>query len=446
MKKLHFIMPMAGFGTRTSDKYTVPKPLIEVYDKCLFEYALDGLKEISSYSMSCHPKITMIVRDDMFDEYDEYVVYNKIWGDYKYPQEFNIVKIDKPTRGSLETVMKAKHLIDDTDICIVLDCDLWFKSNDLINILFRIDEQEDIDGFLLSFESDKPIYSYASITNNNYVTRTAEKQVISNHALAGVYGFASGKIFKQYAEYLLNRPSDYNEYYVSAIYNYMIKDGAKIKLSYLNEYASLGTSEEIEEFKKSDNNFKHLHITDFDGTLVDTREANYLAYKETFKKIYDYNLKPEDYYNNYGLRINELLEKLNLDIEKLNDVKKTKTRIYKKHFDKIKLNEHLLSLLRYQKDKGNYVTLATTASKKNVNNILKHFELLEFFDHIVYGEDVENGKPDPEVYYKMLNKYYWINNDNIHIYEDSDVGILAAVKSGINLNNLIIVDEFYETY
>ena len=64
----------------------------------------------------------------------------------------------------------------------------------------------------------------------------------------------------------------------------------------------------------------------------------------------------------------------------------------------------------------------------------------------VYGEDVKHGKPDPEVYYKMLNKYYWINNDNIHIYEDSDVGILAAVKSGINLNNLIIIDEFYETY
>ena len=323
-----------------------------------------------------------------------------------------------------------------------------FKSNDLYNIIDRIDEQEDIDGFLLSFNSDLPRYSYADIDENNIVKRTAEKNPISNHALAGVYGFSNGTKFKKYANEILARESDYNEYYVSAVYNYMINDGARIILSHLDEYTSLGTSEEIVNFRLSDNKFKKLHITDFDGTLFDTREANYLAYKETLKKVYDYELKPEDYYDNFGLRINELLKKLKLDVDKLSDVKKTKARVYKKYFNKIQINNNLYSHLRYAKQNNNIVCLATTASKKNVENLLKYFEIKNLFDYIITGEDVSNGKPDPEVYQKTIMKYPFVSSDNIYIYEDSDVGFLAAHKSGVknivDVNNVFTFNKFID--
>ena len=344
--------------------------------------------------------------------------------------------------------MHAEKFIDDNDIVIVLDCDFVFKSNDLYNIIDRIDEQEDIDGFLLSFNSDLSRYSYADIDDNNIVKKTADKNPISNHALAGVYGFSNGTKFKKYANEILARESDYNEYYVSAVYNYMINDGARIILSHLDEYTSLGTSEEIMNFRLSDNKFKKLHITDFDGTLFDTREANYLAYKETLKKVYDYELKPEDYYDNFGLRINELLKKLKLDVDKLSDVKKTKARVYKKYFNKIQINNNLYSHLRYAKQNNNIVCLATTASKKNVENLLKYFEIKNLFDYIITGEDVSNGKPDPEVYQKTIMKYPFVSSDNIYIYEDSDVGFLAAHKSGVknivDVNNVFTFNKFID--
>ena len=192
--------------------------------------------------------------------------------------------------------------------------------------------------------------------------------------------------------------------------------------------AIIATSEEIINFRASDNKFKKLYITDFDGTLVDTREANYLAYKETLKKVYDYELKPEDYYDNFGLRINELLKKLKLDIDKLQDVKKTKARVYKKYFDKIQMNKNLYSHLHYAKQNSNIVCLATTASKKNVENLLKYFEIEDLFDYIITGENVNNGKPDPEVYQKIIMKYPFVSTDNIYIYEDSDVGFLTPHK------------------
>ena len=228
----------------------------------------------------------------------------------------------------------------------------------------------------------------------------------------------------------------------------MINDGARIILSHLDEYTSLGTSEEIMNFRLSDNKFKKLHITDFDGTLFDTREANYLAYKETLKKVYDYELKPEDYYDNFGLRINELLKKLKLDVDKLSDVKKTKARVYKKYFNKIQINNNLYSHLRYAKQNNNIVCLATTASKKNVENLLKYFEIKNLFDYIITGEDVSNGKPDPEVYQKTIMKYPFVSSDNTYIYEDSDVGFLAAHKSGVknivDVNNVFTFNKFID--
>lgn len=442
MKNLHIIMPMGGLGTRTSDMYKTPKPFIKLFDKYLFEYPLNGLSTIRNVYKT---KLTMVVRQEMMNSYLVTKLNQIGW---KFADEFNLVQIDHLTRGSLETVMQAEKFIDDNDIVIVLDCDFAFKSNDLYNIIDRIDEQEDIDGFLLSFNSDLPRYSYADIDENNIVKRTAEKNPISNHALAGVYGFSNGTQFKKYANEILARESDYNEYYVSAVYNYMINDGARIILSHLDEYTSLGTSEEIMNFRLSDNKFKKLHITDFDGTLFDTREANYLAYKETLKKVYDYELKPEDYYDNFGLRINELLKKLKLDVDKLSDVKKTKARVYKKYFNKIQINNNLYSHLRYAKQNNNIVCLATTASKKNVENLLKYFEIKNLFDYIITGEDVSNGKPDPEVYQKTIMKYSFISTDNIYIYEDSDVGFLAAHKSGVknivDVNNVFTFNKFID--
>ena len=187
MKSLHIIMPMGGLGTRTADEYEKPKPFINIYEKMLFEYALEGLKDISHVM---NTKLTVVCRNEILNKYYIKKLNQVGW---KFADEFNLIQIDKLTRGSLETAMKAEHLIADDDIVIILDCDLTFKCNDLYNIIEHIDEFEDFDGFLLSFNSNEQRYSYAEIDDNNIVKRTAEKNPISCHALAGVYGFGNGK-------------------------------------------------------------------------------------------------------------------------------------------------------------------------------------------------------------------------------------------------------------
>jgi dTDP-glucose pyrophosphorylase len=104
-------------------------------------------------------------------------------------------------------------------------------------------------GALVSFESCEPRYSYAKVNDEGFVIKTAEKEVISNHALCGAYFFSTGKKFKDVAHKLLNEPKFKKpEYYVSLLYNYILGDGEQVRLANMEEYYSYGTPEELKQY------------------------------------------------------------------------------------------------------------------------------------------------------------------------------------------------------
>ena len=158
----------------------------------------------------------------------------------------------KTTRGAVETCLMAEDKIADDDGIIVMDCDLEVRSREFLHILEQIlslpIEQAD-GGALVSFESNEPRYSYAAVGDDGYVIRTAEKEVISSHALCGAYFFSSGKRFKLVAHQLLNEPEFKKpEYYVSLLYNYLLAEGEKVRLANMEDYYSYGTPEELKRY------------------------------------------------------------------------------------------------------------------------------------------------------------------------------------------------------
>lgn len=171
-------------------------------------------------------------------------------------------------------------------------------------------------------------------------------------------------------------------------------------------------------------------ITDFDGTLVDTYEANYLSYKEAFSK-YGYELNNEKYKEYYGLRYDALCDKMNIKEEHRSLIKELKKKIYPSNFKYLDLNENLINFIIYSKNLRIKTCIASTASKENLYNVLNHFCIAQYFDVIITGEDVKFGKPNPEVYLKALEKLN-IKNDQAIVFEDSEVGCLAAYDAGIN--------------
>lgn len=242
LRPLHIIMPMAGEGSRfLKEGWTTPKPLIELKGMPLFKRA------IGSVHIDDHPmKYSFIVRQEHIDKYE----IDK--GIKSFLPEAEVFSVKQTTRGAVETCLIAENAIDDADGVIVMDCDLEFRSNEFLKIIHKILSQsvaESEGGALVSFESDQPRYSYAELGDDGYVVRTAEKEVISNHALCGAYFFSTGKRFKEIAHKLLDEPEFKKpEYYVSLLYNYMLAEGEKVRLATMEEYYSYGTPEELKRY------------------------------------------------------------------------------------------------------------------------------------------------------------------------------------------------------
>ena len=189
MRHLHIIMPMAGEGSRfLKEGWTTPKPLIELHGVPLFKRAI-GSVSIDGIPM----KYSFIVRQEHIDKYQIDEQIKAI-----LPQA-NIFSVLKTTRGAVETCLRAESVIADEDGVIVMDCDLEFRSkrfSEILKDILSLPLEQAEGGALVSFESNEPRYSYAALREDGFVTRTAEKEVISNHALCGAYFFSTGKRFK----------------------------------------------------------------------------------------------------------------------------------------------------------------------------------------------------------------------------------------------------------
>lgn len=242
MRFLHIVMPMAGEGSRfLKEGWTTPKPLIELNGQPLFKHAISSVTD-----KDIQMKYSFIVRQEHIDKYQ----IDK--GIRSFLPEANLFSVVKTTRGAVETCLIAENAIADDDAVIVMDCDLEFRSKKFMEIIKQILNkpiEEATGGALVSFESNEPRYSYAALGEDGFVARTAEKEVISNHALCGAYFFASGRRFKQIAHLLLAEPAFTKpEYYVSLLFNYLLKDGEKVWLAPIEEYYSYGTPEELKRY------------------------------------------------------------------------------------------------------------------------------------------------------------------------------------------------------
>ena len=76
------------------------------------------------------------------------------------------------------------------------------------------------------------------------------------------------------------------------------------------------------------------------------------------------------------------------------------------------------------------MAIATSSHKRHYDiKTTKHRQLFDkMFDHVVTGDDVENSKPDPEIFIKAAEKFDGENIDasKVLVFEDAPLGVQAA--------------------
>lgn len=171
-----------------------------------------------------------------------------------------------------------------------------------------------------------------------------------------------------------------------------------------------------------------LIIVDLDGTLFDTKDVNYYAYKDAIS-LYGYDIE-YDYYCDFcnGRHYLDFLPQITTyDKNILQNIHDKKKLVYKNHLDKAILNERLVDIVRLMK-KEYKTAVVTTASKQNCYDILNRFNLVDLFDLILTHDDIKYTKPNPEGFLKAM-KFFDAKPTETIIFEDSDVGLEAAELS-----------------
>jgi len=181
-------------------------------------------------------------------------------------------------------------------------------------------------------------------------------------------------------------------------------------------------------------NGKRAFIFDMDGTLVDNMKFHSQAWMALFESL-GIHLEADEFQRRTAGKTNpEILRKFtgrnltNEEIQVLSDQKENFYRdLYRPH---LKATTGLLPFLMEAQELNIPMGLATAAGKENIAFVLQGLKLIDFFSAIVGAEDIQNGKPDPEIFIKSANKLH-IKPENCIVFEDSLFGIEAAQRAGM---------------
>lgn len=103
----------------------------------------------------------------------------------------------------------------------------------------------------------------------------------------------------------------------------------------------------------------------------------------------------------------------------------------------VELKPYVVELLEYLKKNQYRIGLATSTQKERAQRNLLNAGVLEYFDEIVYGGMVANGKPAPDIYLMACEKLGVLPEDAIGI-EDSINGVKSSFAAG--LQTIMVID------
>lgn len=98
--------------------------------------------------------------------------------------------------------------------------------------------------------------------------------------------------------------------------------------------------------------------------------------------------------------------------------------------DGIPVKEGAMELLSYLKERGYKIALATSTRRSGAEQHLKDTGMDGFFDVVMTGNDVENGKPAPDIFLRAAEGL-GVDPQNCIGVEDSFNGIRGLYAAGI---------------
>lgn len=241
---MHIIVPMSGIGNRFIEAgYADPKPLIVIDGKPIIEHVCDLFPNEDKFTFICNAK--------HLSETNMREVLLRI------KPNATVVEIPNHKKGPVYAVTLVEDLILDDEEVIVNYCDFgtYWDYQDFL----KHTRERNADGAVPAYKRFHPHMlgstNYAFMRDNEqWMLEIKEKEPFTDnrnneYASNGTYYFKKGAYVKKYFKELIEKDINLNgEYYVSLVYNLLVKDGLSVSIYDVQHMLQWGTPQDVEEY------------------------------------------------------------------------------------------------------------------------------------------------------------------------------------------------------
>ncbi len=173
-----------------------------------------------------------------------------------------------------------------------------------------------------------------------------------------------------------------------------------------------------------------------DGVLVDSEPFYKIMNMDYFFEL-GINMDETEYNGYVGMSSQKMWSsiKINYDLnESVSELMKSeKDRMYKTlSSDQISEPiEGICELINIFSAKGFKLSVASSSPAANIRLVLDKLKLTEHFEFVISGEEVENGKPSPDIFLRAA-EFFNTHPINCFVIEDSSNGVTAAKSAGMH--------------
>lgn len=192
------------------------------------------------------------------------------------------------------------------------------------------------------------------------------------------------------------------------------------------------------EEKQNKNGEIQAIFFDLDGTLIDTMDLHYRAYREVFRELGgEFNRSDFDFHSGPPATITIPLFANVCGLEIGCDAEMKKIHARKKVLFENLLSENILYLLPAAEILIRFsgkipISVVTSGNAHGANAILRASGILQHVDVIISADDVTHGKPDPEPYLRALAQLNVDARRSI-AFEDHNNGIQSATRARLDV-------------
>lgn len=175
-------------------------------------------------------------------------------------------------------------------------------------------------------------------------------------------------------------------------------------------------------------------IWDMDGVIVYTAPYHLQAWQEVYGKM-GVDFTAEEFSRHFGQRNDTIIKSAlgeGVSPAEIEAVAEEKERSFRRRIGQnIRALPGVIELMSLLKQHGFKMALGSSAPRGNIQLVTESLGISSYFQSIIAGGDVSEGKPSPQIF-QLAAKKLRVKPENCIVIEDSVAGVTAAKRAGMH--------------